>query len=102
MTWFLDKSQTPESPLSRPTKPGSSPMLPKLARRAREIRSIILAEAVRQPVCPPDIDVAVRPDADHGWRADIVSPDQIDYTGCALYIGRTVERLRRQYDLKDS
>jgi hypothetical protein len=73
----------------------------KIARTANELRSIILAEAVRHPVSPPDIDVVVRSDPDHGWRADTVSPNHVGYVDCAHHIGTIVQRLRREYDLKD-
>jgi hypothetical protein len=78
-----------------------NPMMRKVAKRANELRSLILAEALRDPVCPPDIDVVVRPDPARGWRADTVSPNHIGYADCADHIGRIVQRLRRDYDLMD-
>jgi len=75
--------------------------MPKIARTASELRSIILAEAVRDPVCPPDIDVVVGPDPERGWRADTVSPNHIAQADCANHVGKIVQWLRRDYDLKD-
>jgi hypothetical protein len=72
----------------------------KIAKTASELRNIVLAEALKHPVCPPDIDISVRADQDRRWRADTISPDHIGYADCADHIGRIVQRLRREYDLK--
>jgi hypothetical protein len=73
----------------------------KVAKTAKELRSIVLAEAIGSPVCPPDIDIAIRRDPERGWRADTISPDHIGHADCARHIGTIVQRLRREYDLKD-
>jgi hypothetical protein len=62
--------------------------------------AIVLAEARAQPVCPPDIDISIYSDPDHGWRADTISPNHIGNADCAHHIGTIVQRLRREYDLK--
>jgi hypothetical protein len=73
----------------------------KVAKTASELRNIVLAEARAQPVCPPDIDISIHSDPDHGWRADTISPNHIGNADCAHHIGTIVQRLRREYDLKD-
>jgi hypothetical protein len=72
----------------------------KLPRSADELRIMVLAEAARQPVCPPDIDIAIRSDADFGWRADLISAPQVGSADCAQAIGVIVQRLRRHYELE--
>ena len=71
----------------------------RLPRSANELRTMVLTEAARQPVCPDNIDVAIRPDEHFGWRADVISPTQIGYADCAHAIGMIVQRLRRDYQL---
>ena len=71
----------------------------KVGKSAEELRAIVLAEAINHPVCPRDIDVIIRSDAAHGWKANIVSPSHISYADCAHSIGAIVQRLRREYDL---
>lgn len=71
----------------------------KVNKTTDELRVLVLAEAVSHPTCPRDIDVVIRPHADQGWAADIVSPNQLGYAECAHWIGTIVQRLRREYDL---
>ncbi len=73
----------------------------KSPKTANELRSIILAEALKHPVCPPGVDISIRPDPHFGWRADTISPNAIGYADCAHHIGMIVQRLRSEYGLKD-
>jgi len=75
--------------------------MPKLTRSAKELRSLILAEVASKQVCPPAIDVAVRPDSPYGWKADIISPTHVGYADCVNSISTIVRRLRREYNLSD-
>jgi lipopolysaccharide biosynthesis protein len=43
--------------------------------------------------------VIIRSAAAHGWKANIVSSNHINYVDCTHSIRAIVERLRREYDL---
>jgi hypothetical protein len=60
---------------------------------------MILNEVRDRAVCPPDMDVLVRPDAVTGWRVDSVATGETAHADCAHEIRRACQRLRRIYAL---
>ena len=46
----------------------------KALKSADQLRALLIAEAISDPVCPRSFDVVIRRDLADGWTAQIVAP----------------------------